>query len=72
MKGSRKIDEERRKFLKLLAVGSAGLFLGSIFRDGFGGFAEETQFKNFKLVETGKDLKLYTASGDEIVTFEKD
>lgn len=68
----KKVDEERRKFLKLVALGAGGLFLGSLLKDGFGHMTQETSFKNFRLVESGKDLKLYTSSGEEIVTFEKD
>lgn len=68
------IDADRRRFLKLVGVGSVGLFIGHFFEKYWGTSAviSRTEFENFNLIETKKDLKLLTSTGEEIITFEKD
>ena len=67
------IDTEKRKLLKLLGIGSVGLVLGQFLDSRWGSaLFGETNFRNFKLIESKKDLKLFTRSGEEIVTFEKE
>ena len=67
------VDTEKRKLLKLLGIGSLGLVLGQLLDSKWGSaLFGEVNFRNFKLVESKKDLKLFTRSGEEIVTFEKE
>ena len=76
----RKINIKRRNFLKwlLLGVGAFVVFLlGKIFGPSVSfssrpqEIGNETIFKNFRLVEDDKELKLYDRFGDEIFIIEK-
>ncbi len=75
-----KIDLNRRNFLKWLAlgVGAFAMFvLGKIFGPSVNlasppqKIGDETIFKNFRLVENDKELKLYDRMGNEIFIIEK-
>jgi hypothetical protein len=69
------MDTERRRFLKLLAFGGITFVAGKI----FGGFWEYFStpegktflFRNFKIVESGKELGVYDSSGDKILVVDK-
>lgn len=72
------INQDRRKFLKWIAIGGGSFALWKIFGSGakfFGAsdeFSKETLFDNFRIAETGKDLTIYEKSGKEIIVIEKD
>lgn len=74
----RNINQNRRTFLKWLALGGGAFALWKIFGSSakfFGAsdeLSKETLFENFRIKETGKDLTIYEKSGKEIIVIEKD
>jgi hypothetical protein len=73
------INQNRRKFLKWVAIGGGVFAVWKIFgssakffgvSDESGG--KETIFDNFRITETGKNLTVYEKSGKEIIVIEKD
>ena len=67
----------RRNLVKLGLFGGAAFVLGKVFGPSislFGGDAVtgSKDFKNFRVVETKKEIRLFNKGGDEIVIVEKD
>ena len=67
---------ERRALLKWGLIGGGAFLLGKIFGDYIPFFSgsrvvAEKEFKNFKLVETNRELTVYNKDRDKIVIFEK-
>lgn len=76
MNGNAVRNEKRRGLLKIAAAGAvgfvAGKILGPIFpprkKIEFG----ETSLRNFRVLETDTALKIYSRSGEEIMTIGKE
>lgn len=76
-----KINVQRRNFLKWLGFG-VGAFIAFVLGKIFGPsinlsprplkIGNETLFKNFRLVETDEEIKMYNRTGDEIFIIEKE
>lgn len=76
-----KIDNKRRNFLKWLLFG-VGAFVAFVLGKVFGPsvsfspkpqkIGDETIFKNFRMVETDKEIRMYNRTGDEIFIIEKE
>lgn len=67
----------RRNFLRAAVFGGAGFVLGKVFGPSIPLFGEHAvvgakDFRNFKVVETNKEFRVYGKGGDEIVIVEKD
>ncbi len=66
----------RRLLLKLGFFGAAAFALGKIFGPDIPLFSERVvsskDFKNFRVVETTKELRLFNNVGDEIVVIDKE
>lgn len=66
----------RRLLLKLGFFGAAAFALGKIFGPNIPFFSERVvslkDFKNFRIVETSKELRLFNKVGDEIVIVDKE
>ncbi|MEK7179060.1 MAG: hypothetical protein AAB727_02275 [Patescibacteria group bacterium] len=72
-----KINANRRTVLKWLIFGAGAFALGKIFGPYVGlsrpqELNGKSAFKNFKVVETNKELRLYNRMGDEIFIIEKE
>lgn len=67
----------RRNFLKFLLIGG-GAFIVGRFANPFINFwngdkvLDERNFQDFKIVETGKTLKVFDKEGKEVIIVEKD
>ncbi|MDO8493158.1 MAG: twin-arginine translocation signal domain-containing protein [bacterium] len=67
------LNIDRRRFLKILAMGGGVLAIGKIYNFFTQNrIISETDFKNFKMVETGKELKFSDEEGAEILIIDKD
>jgi len=69
----------RRNILRVGIFGAIAFVLGKIFGPRISLFSKsgelvlnETNFKNFRYVETNKEMTLFDKFGNSIVTFEKD
>ena len=81
LRDNKKMKENRRKFLKYLLIGSGAFLLGKFLHSGAGLFSsdksspeansKEYLFKNFRIVETDKELSFYERDGDKILIIEK-
>ena len=73
----KKMKLERRQLLKLMLLGGGAFLAGKILGPSINLFSSEqdfgkiTNFKNFRIVETGKELKFYDRRGNEILTVDK-
>lgn len=77
------MDKNRRKFLKILLVGSGTLLVGKIFNPFFSKFSDnsfaktdsssktKTSLGDFEVVENEKKLSIYDDSGEEIFQIDK-
>lgn len=77
------MDKNRRKFLKIIFIGSGALLmekvLGPLFSTFLGNsFAKtdslnktKTSFKDFQVVENKKNLSVYDSSGEEVLQIDK-
>ncbi len=74
---SRTINSYRRNLIKFLLVGGGAFLLGK-FTSPFINFLnrdkvlDEKIFNNFKIVETGRTLKVFDKEGSEILLIDKD
>ncbi len=70
-------NQYRRNFLKFLLIGG-GAFLVGKFTSPFINFLNgdkvlsERTFENFKMVETGREMKFFDKDGAEILIIDKD
>ncbi|MBI2108906.1 MAG: hypothetical protein HYT93_01840 [Parcubacteria group bacterium] len=70
------IDEKRRNFLKWSLIGGGGFLLGKIFGP-YLTFSRSEPFneaflKDFRVVETGRELKLFNKKGEEVLVIDKE
>jgi len=71
------VNSKRRSFLKYLFFGSGFFLAGKILGPSinlFSGdtdFGKITDFKNFRVVETGKELTFFDRMGNEILSLDK-
>lgn len=71
------IATSRRSFLKYVMLGSGVLVIGKIFGsslDFFSGAEKKgapLSFRNFRMVEQDKEMKIFDNNGDEIMTLDK-
>ena len=67
------MNEGRRKFIKVIFIGSGALLAEKILSPLFSFFSEDkTDFKNFKIIEDKKNLSIYDSSGEEIFQIDKE
>ncbi len=70
------LGARRRLLLKLGFFGAAAFALGKIFGPSVPFLSERAvsskDFKNFRIVETSKELRLFNKTGDEIVIVDKE
>lgn len=70
-------NKNRRVLLTIAGTGVVAFIAGKIFGPSVTLFSKDKvisnkEFKNFSLVETNKEMKLYDRKGDEIIIFEKE
>lgn len=70
-------NRNRRLFLTVAGTGVVAFILGKIFGPSINLFSRdhvlsEEEFKNFRVVNTEKEMRLYDRSGDEIIIIEKE
>jgi hypothetical protein len=77
------VDKNRRKFLKIMLIGSGAFIAGKVFGPLFSKFLDspftktdslsksKTGFGNFQIVENEKILSVYDNSGEEIFQIDK-
>lgn len=71
------INENRRNFLKLLGVGTAALVVGKISQSmsailsGAHDITSESM-NGAKIADNGKEIKVFSNSGDEILVIDKE
>lgn len=67
------INNDRRRFLKILALGGGLFAVGKIYNILIQNrVISETDFKNLKVTETGKEVKFAEPDGEEILVIDKD
>ena len=72
------IESKRRTLLKYVLFGSGSFMLGKIFGPSIslfsssGDFSSTTDFQNFRVVESGKELQFFDKMGNEILTLDKE
>ena len=72
------IESKRRTLLKYVLFGSGSFMLGKIFGPSIslfsssGEFSSTTDFQNFRVVESGKELQFFDKMGNEILTLDKE
>ena len=72
-----RIGPQRRKMLKLFGLGAGAFVLGKVVGPSLSWFPHEListtfNFKNFRVVERGKELAFYDRDGNEILILEAD
>ena len=72
-----RMDPRRRKILKLFGLGAGAFVLGKIVGPSLSWFPGiiadgTTYFRNFRIVERGKNLSFYDRFGNEILILEGD
>lgn len=70
------VASQRRSFLKYMLLGGGVLMIGKLFGPSlnlFAGAEEKSPlaFKNFHIIEKGKDLQFFDKGGNEIFTLDK-
>lgn len=70
------VASQRRSFLKYMLLGSGVLMIGKLFGPSLSLFAATGEkspiaFKNFHIIEKGKDLQFFDKGGNEIFTLDK-
>lgn len=72
------VEPKRRALLKYVLFGSGFFMLGKIFGPSIslfsssGEFSSTTDFENFRVVESGKELQFFDKMGNEILTLDKE
>lgn len=72
------IESKRRTLLKYVLFGSGSFMLGKIFGPSISlfssssEFSSTTDFQNFRVVESGKELQFFDKMGNEILTLDKE
>ena len=72
------VDLKRRSLLKYVFFGGGFFMLGKIFGPGISMFSSDTDitkitnFENFRIVESGKELQFFDKMGNEILTLDKE
>lgn len=74
---SNEIESKRRSLLKYVLFGGGFFMLGKIFGPSINIFSQEsdlsiTDFKNFRVVESGKELQFFDKMGNEILALDKE
>ncbi|MCW9054566.1 MAG: hypothetical protein OQJ98_01120 [Candidatus Pacebacteria bacterium] len=72
-----KFNKNRRQFLVVGGASVASFFLGKIFGPSINLFSQdipisERDFKDFRIVETNKEMKLYDRKGNELFIVDKE
>lgn len=68
-----KMNQNRRKFLKFLLIGSGLLLIWKYLPIKFGGSREkEMKFGNFRVVEEGDKLIFFNQRGEKIFTLNRE
>ena len=71
-------EPKRRSFLKYIFFGGGFFMLGKIFGPNVSFFSSDTDlssitnFENFRVVESGKELQFFDKMGNEILTLDKE
>ena len=69
------MDENRRKFLKILLLGSGALVITKLVNPKFLNFPfgsrKEYFFRNFRIVENKEELSIYEKGGEAILIIDK-
>jgi len=75
------MDENRRKFLKIIFIGSGALLMEKVLGPLFSRFLDDssaktdppskTSFRDFRVVEGKKGLSVYDSSGEEVLQIDK-
>lgn len=70
-------NKHRRTFLTVAGTGVVAFILGKIFGPSINLFSEdyvisEKEFKNFRIVETKKEMKFYDRGGNEVFIVDKE
>ncbi len=71
------VSDKRRSFLKYLVLGSGVFLAGKVLGPSLdlfsfsGDLSKITDFKNFRVVETAKELTFYDRFGNEILALDK-
>ncbi len=70
-------NKKRRQMLTVVGVGLFSFVLGKVIGPKIQLFSQDypitkKEFKNFRVVETNKEMKLYTREGEEILIVEKE
>jgi hypothetical protein len=70
-------NKHRRTILTVLGTGVIAFILGKVFGPSFNLFSKDytisdKEFKNFRIVETKKEMKFYDPTGNEIFIIDKE
>lgn len=75
------MNKNRRKFLKIIFIGSGALLMEKVLGPLFSTFLDDssaktdslnkTSFKDFQVVENKKNLSVYDSSGEEVLQIDK-
>lgn len=70
-------NKRRRTLLAVLGTGAVSFVLGKIFGPSINFFSKDYEiseegFKNFRVVNTKEEMRLYDRQGNEIIIFEKE
>lgn len=69
------MDKNRRKFIKILLIGSASFMAGKVLGPLISKFSDNSSAKSnstaFKVVENNKSFSVYDGSGEEIFQIDK-
>ena len=71
------LNKNRRTVLMVAGTGIISFILGKIFGPSINIFSKEIilsekEFKNFRIIETNKEMKLYDKNGNEIFIIDKE
>lgn len=72
------VESKRRALLKYVLFGGGFFMLGKIFGPSISMFSSSsefsstTDFQNFRVVESGKELQFFDKMGNEILTLDKE
>ncbi len=75
------MDKNRRKFLKIIFIGSGAILMEKVLGPLFSRFLDDssaktdssnkTSFRDFQVVENKKNLSIYDSSGKEVLQIDK-